>query len=182
MSTNILVYALVLAVATIPEALPIVLTVTFAAAVRQMAKQNAVVRRLNALEVLGCVTDICSDKTGTLTLGQMFASLECECWDFLTHKHRRVSSWWTLRGPCQPGAEDVAVDPAMRHVALASALCNSVTKVQKDDRLEYSGNPTEIALLTAAASAGFDNRECCYRSGKCPHENFPKMVSKLSEN
>lgn len=68
-----LLYALALSVAIIPEALPAVVTITFAVAMRTLAKERAVVRRMSALEVLGTVTDICSDKTGTLTVGRMTA-------------------------------------------------------------------------------------------------------------
>lgn len=70
-NTEVLLYALALSVAMIPEALPAVLTITFAVAVRRMAQEKAVVRRMNALETFGSITDICSDKTGTLTIGEM---------------------------------------------------------------------------------------------------------------
>ncbi|AJE04852.1 ATPase [Geobacter pickeringii] len=127
--------AISLAVAAIPEALPAVVTITLALGARKMVRQNALIRRLPAVETLGSVSYICSDKTGTLTLNRM-----------------TVESLY-VDGTLHPAGK-AAGEGAPRDLFMtAMALCN-------DSRFDESGNPvgdpTETALLAAARAAGHD--------------------------
>lgn len=135
--------AIALAVAAIPEGLPAVVTVTLALGMHRMAKRNAIVKKLAAVETLGCTTVICSDKTGTLTLNQMTArALYC--------KGRR----FPVSGEGYGGAGAIdgadAVADELRHILLPAALC--VDARIRDG--ELIGDPTEGALLALAAKAG----------------------------
>ena len=148
--------AITLAVAAIPEGLPAVVTVTLALGMRRMAAQRAVVKRLSAVETLGCTTVICSDKTGTLTLNQMTARA-------LVHggRHYVVSGeGYSSVGDIQPGARanpDLkpgapVVAPDFSALMLAAALCN-------DSRIrdgQLIGDPTEGALAALAAKGDVD--------------------------
>ena len=137
--------AIALAVAAIPEGLPAVVTVTLALGMHRMAKRNAIVKKLAAVETLGCTTVICSDKTGTLTLNQMTA---------------RALYWnrarFTVSGEGYlPDGEISGANGAreqLRHALLPAALC--VDARIRDG--ELIGDPTEGALLTLAAKAGLD--------------------------
>ena len=135
--------AIALAVAAIPEGLPAVVTVTLALGMHRMAKRNAIVKKLAAVETLGCTTVICSDKTGTLTLNQMTArAVFC-----VGRRHMVSGEGYSGEGRIEGFVQESAM---LRHVLLPAVLC--VDARIKDGTL--IGDPTEGALLTLAAKAG----------------------------
>ncbi len=146
---DLMLTAVALAVASIPEGLPAVTVVTLALGVSKMAKRNAIVKRLASVETLGCTSVICSDKTGTLTLNQMTAV------DLVVQlrPHHVTGEGWSPEGHIEhvAGDEHVAV-----HAALVSmVLCNdAVVRRTEDGTWELVGDPTEGALVVLAAKGG----------------------------
>jgi len=138
--------AIALAVAAIPEGLPAVVTVTLALGMHRMARRNAIVKKLAAVETLGCTTVICSDKTGTLTLNQMTARNI----HFAGRRYSVSGDGYAIEGRITP--EDGRPPADLLPVLLPMALCT-------DSRLrdgELIGDPTEGALLAVAIKGGVD--------------------------
>jgi Ca2+-transporting ATPase len=157
--------AIALAVAAIPEGLPAVVTVTLALGMHRMAKRHAIVKKLSAVETLGCTTIICSDKTGTLTLNQMTArALYCN-----GQRHAVSGEGYGSAGRIE-GAAD------LRNTLLPAALC--VDARIKDAQL--IGDPTEGALLALAAKAGLDAEtamEHLPRIAEIPFDSATKFMA-----
>ncbi|MTD95769.1 HAD-IC family P-type ATPase [Hyphomicrobium sp. xq] len=141
-----------MAVAGIPEALPAVTTITMAVGVQRMAKRHAILRRLPAIETLGCVSTICSDKTGTLTKNEMTVSRLATagvCFQVggVGYEPR---GGFTLDGlDVDPDA-----DPTLLQLLRAAALCNDAALRETDHGWVVDGDPLEGALLVAAIKAG----------------------------
>lgn len=136
-----------LAVAAIPEGLPIVVTVTLALGVLRMASRNAVVRRLPAVETLGSVDVLCSDKTGTLTKGEM-AVTEALLSD---GSRATIGQLVMLHGEVQHGRSH----PLMEALSTACVVCNNVVPTYGKKR--SLGNPTEAALMGFAQKLGLED-------------------------
>ncbi|QRW16971.1 calcium transporting ATPase [Rhizoctonia solani] len=159
---QVVLYAIALGIGVIPESLIAVLTVTMSIGAKRMAERNVVVRRLDALEALGGVTDICSDKTGTLTMGRILQGgetpLACH-WNHLWRRKRwcRTGTGWP-RDPENQSSADSKVDekpagisPALATFTHAASLCNNASVHQAaDGTWKGEGDATEIALQVYA--------------------------------
>jgi len=149
--------AVSLAVAAIPEGLPVVVTISLALGLQRMAKRNALLRRLPAVESLGSATVICTDKTGTLTKGEMNIREI-----FAGDRTIRVSGEgfetvgeFSIDGhPIDPNGF-----PEVRWLLRAGALCNDAQLVEEDGKNRIKGDTTEGTLIVTARKAGIDERE-----------------------
>jgi Ca2+-transporting ATPase len=138
---EMLLTAVSLAVAAVPEGLPVVFTITLALGVRRMARRRAIVRRLPAVETLGSTTVIGSDKTGTLTENRMTV---LEAWS--------AGRSWSTSGDATDADED------LRLTLLTGVMTNEASLHETGDEMESQGDPTEVALLVAARHWGLDAR------------------------
>lgn len=143
-----------LAVAAIPEGLPAILTVTLAIGVQRMASRNAITRRLPAVETLGSVSIICSDKTGTLTRNEMTVRSVVTATDTFDLS----GTGYEPRGGFSHNGREILPDnhPLLLHIARAAALCNDSMLHATDSDWTVEGDPMEGALLVAALKAGLD--------------------------
>jgi Ca2+-transporting ATPase len=144
--------AVSLAVAAIPEGLPAVVTIALALGVRKMVRRRALVRRLPAVETLGSVQVICTDKTGTLTVGEMTARR------LVTHSgifNVTGEGYSTAGAILNDSSEaDISADPALADLLIAAAACNDAQIAVRNGHPSIAGDPTEAALLVAAAKGG----------------------------
>jgi Ca2+-transporting ATPase len=148
---TMLMFAIALAVAAVPEALAAIVTGTLAIGMQQMAKRNALIRRMPAVETLGCTTVICSDKTGTLTKGEMTVRRV-----FAGGNLIEVSgAGYAPQGQLTPSVDD----PSLQTLLIAGVLCSDATLYENDGKWAVKGDPTEGALSVLAAKAGLSEQE-----------------------
>ena len=151
--------SIALAVAAIPEGLPIVATIALARGMLRMAHRNALVNRLSAVETLGATNIICTDKTGTLTEGLMTVTrIVLDTGDIAVNGNGDRSAGAFVR---DGAVIDAADDAVLREALFVSVLCNNATIARSDagDPSETVGDPLEVALLVAASKAGIHRED-----------------------
>jgi len=152
--TDMFLAAVGLAVAAIPEGLPAIMTITLAIGVQRMARRNAIIRRLPAVETLGSVSVICTDKTGTLTHNEMMVQRIVT----MTHQIEVTGSGYDFHGEFLHAAQsmDPLQDKVLTQLLQAGALCNDAHLSQETNGWKLHGDPTEGALLSSANKAGIN--------------------------
>ncbi|MBM7692329.1 Ca2+-transporting ATPase [Peribacillus deserti] len=169
-----------LAVAAIPEGLPAIVTVALSLGVQRMIKQNAIVRKLPAVETLGCASVICSDKTGTLTQNKMT----------VTHLWSGGKTWTVTGTGYEPSGEfqcegkpvHAGEDKTIQQLLTFGMICNHAELKQGETGYILDGDPTEGALLVAAMKAGFtrENLGAQFTIEKeFPFDSARKMMSMI---
>ncbi|MGE0082015.1 MAG: cation-transporting P-type ATPase [Thiohalomonadaceae bacterium] len=166
-----------LAVAAIPEGLPAIMTITLAIGVQRMARRHAIIRRLPAVETLGSVTVICTDKTGTLTRNEMTVA-----------RLALAEGDWRVTGVgYAPAGDLVPVDGAggngaVEELVRAGLLCNEAGLEHAAEGWRVHGDPTEGALVVLAAKLGLDpetERRRYPRTDEIPFESQHKFMATL---
>ncbi len=184
---DVFMTAVGLAVAAIPEGLPAIMSITLAIGVQRMARRHAVVRRLPAVETLGAVTVICSDKTGTLTRNEMTVQQVVLADQTIAVEGAGYDPLGTLQrqGHTLQPAELFREAPALLALAEAAALCNDAALHRQGDRWHLAGDPTEGALLTLAMKAGIAPNELAQerpRLGVVPFESEHRYMATAHAN
>ncbi|WP_413110548.1 cation-translocating P-type ATPase [Thaumasiovibrio sp. DFM-14] len=169
---DILTTGISLSVAAIPEGLPTVVTIVLTMGSTKMVKSNALAKQLAAIETLGSTTVICSDKTGTLTQNQMQVM---KAYDAEGHYWEVSGKGFDPKGSFNPIGHDVAAtqSPAMMQGLVVATLCNDAEYIQDNGKYSVRGNPTEGALIVAAAKAGLNQTEMLSSGGYSIVEKFP---------
>ncbi|MDD2906239.1 MAG: cation-transporting P-type ATPase [Sulfurimonas sp.] len=145
-----------LAVGAIPEGLPAAVTITLAIGVNRMAKKNAIIRKLPAVETLGSVTTICSDKTGTLTQNKMSVT-DIYCSNAL---YKLSGEGYEPKGDIFLQKQKIeSADAALRGFAEAGYLCNESYLVNQEGKYTINGDPTEGALIVSALKCGCEEHK-----------------------
>lgn len=169
-----------LMVAAIPEGLPAIMTITLAIGVQRMASRHAIIRSLPAVETLGSVTIICTDKTGTLTRNEMTAtSIAIHSAQFEV-----TGGGYNPHGSFLFKGKEIAFEqyPALSELTHASLLCNDAALYKQDDEWVLHGDPTEGALLTLGIKAGLEHAfelETWPRTDVIPFESEHQFMATL---
>lgn len=152
--TEVFMLAVSAAVAAIPESLPAVVTIVLAMGMQRMARNQAIIRKLIAVETLGSTTVICSDKTGTLTLNQMTVErlFTHDQWIEVSGTGYDITGEFTRGGKPFAYSDDQAISQLLK----TAVLCNDARLVKGDAGADIQGDPTEGALVVLAAKAGLD--------------------------
>jgi P-type Ca2+ transporter type 2C len=167
-----------LAVAAIPEGLPAIVTVALSLGVQKMIRKNAIVRKLPAVETLGCASVICSDKTGTMTQNKMT----------VTHLWSGGRTWTVDGVGYEPNGKfsrnneviDIKNEKSLQQLLMFGILCNHASLTLRDDEYVLDGDPTEGALLVSAMKAGFERKSLLKQYDiikEFPFDSSRKMMS-----
>jgi potassium/sodium efflux P-type ATPase len=179
-ASDMFLAAVAIAVAAIPEGLPAIITIVLALAVQRMARHNAIIRYLPAVETLGSVTVICSDKTGTLTRNELtvvsIATAQAT--------YAVSGSGYDPHGGFSIGGHDISAqdDETLIQALRAAALCNDARLHQGEDGWRVDGDPTEGALLASARKAGLDpeaEAKMLRRMDEIPFESEHRLMATL---
>jgi magnesium-transporting ATPase (P-type) len=170
-----------IAVSLIPEGLPALITITLAIGVQRMAQRHAIIRRLPAVETLGSVSRICSDKTGTLTLMEMMvvsaATAESE--------YQVTGNGYAPEGEVKQNGKPAGKQPVLELLGRVSMLCNDAELFQQEGVWKVEGDPTEGALYPFATKLGMDRpaEQAGYpRIDAIPFESEHKFMATLHKN
>ena len=188
---ELLEVSLSMAVAIVPEGLPAVITVTLALGTQRMVRRNALIRKLPAVETLGSVTTICSDKTGTLTQNKMVVKLV----DTASLSLRVSGEGYAPTGHFyllqeEDNRSDSALplapsdEPELLNLLTACTVCNDAVLQEQGGEWLILGDPTEGALLSLSGKAGFEQDQWCNklpRVGEIPFSSERKRMSVVVE-
>ncbi|MEH2248873.1 cation-translocating P-type ATPase [Nostoc sp.] len=179
---ELLEVSLSMAVAVVPEGLPAVITVTLALGTQRMVRQNALIRKLPAVETLGSVTTICSDKTGTLTQNKMVVqSISTNNKTF-----RVTGEGYAPIGDFQLDGQKISPEesPEILALSVACGVCNDSVLQKEQGEWAILGDPTEGALLTLAGKAGIEKDQWnskLPRVAEFPFSSERKRMSVISQ-
>jgi magnesium-transporting ATPase (P-type) len=170
-----------IAVSLIPEGLPALITITLAIGVQRMAQRNAIIRRLPAVETLGSVSRICSDKTGTLTLMEMMvvSAVTAES------TYQVTGDGYAPNGQVQRDGKPAGKDPVLALMGRVSVLCNDAELFQQEGAWKVEGDPTEGALYPFASKLGMDRaieQTMSPRIDAIPFESEHKFMATLHKS
>ncbi len=172
-------FAITLAVATIPEGLPAVITIASAIGIMRVANRRAIIRHISAVETLGSTTVICTDKTGTLTLNEMTVQL---LWNG-TQKFNVTGVGINGEGKILKNDSDKeGTDDEIGELIRAAALCNDATLHNKEGHWKAVGDPTEVALIAVAGKFGINEDELRSkwpRLDELPFDSEKKIMATL---
>ncbi len=177
---EILILIIALSVSAFPEGFPVVLITTLSSGAYRMAKLNAIVNRMSIIETLGETTVICSDKTGTITKGEMTVKkifAEGSLYDVSGVGYESKGEF-SLKG----SKVDISHHPFFESLFSNAVLCNdaSIERIGEDDEFKARGSPTESALLIMAAKAGVYREDLDFeRLEEIPFNSSRKMMSVL---
>ncbi len=164
---NMLITGVSLAVAAVPEGLPAIVTIALALAVKRMVKRQALIRRLHAVETLGCASVICSDKTGTLTQNRMTVRRIM----LPGHRYDLDGDGYDCHGELTEDDHPAVAGKGLRMLLDCAVLCNNA-RLTGTENGEYSGDPTELALLVAAEKAGIKAEQVLSHYSKTDEDPF----------
>ena len=171
-----------IAVSLIPEGLPALITITLAIGVQRMAQRNAIIRRLPAVETLGSVSRICSDKTGTLTLMEMMVTSVVTA----EEAYEVTGDGYAPEGEIKEGGKALGKMPeALVLMGRVSALCNDAELFQDEGKWKVEGDPSEGALYPFATKLGMDRAAetaAAPRIDAIPFESEHKFMATLNRS
>jgi len=175
--------AVALAVGAIPEGLPAAVTIVLAIGVARMARRQAIIRKLPAVETLGSTTVICSDKTGTLTENQMTVQELYSGEAF----YEVTGGGYDVKGEIRRNGQtvDISSDPALMECLKCGLICNDSQVAKDGARIKVQGDPTEAALIVVARKAGLDETTLSMdmpRIESVPFESQHQYMATLHDN